>query len=79
MSNYKPQPGDIVSGIANRPGLEAHVHKVTETQVIYTWWRGQTCVGSGNRNIATFIEMAEEATVRVGAFDPNNTRTEWHE
>jgi len=81
MNNYKPQPGDIVCNLRwpTKTDMEMHVYRVTDTDVFYGWWKDGKGVGNGGKRIARFIEMAEEATVKVGAFDPNNTSTEWHE
>lgn len=80
MSNYKPQPGDIVSNLRwPADEMEMHVYRVTDERVFYGWWKDGRGVGNGSKLIARFIEMAEEATVKVGAFDPNNTASEWHE
>lgn len=80
MSNYKPQPGDIVCNLRfPYVDMEIHVYQVTDERVNYGWWKHGRGVGNGSKLLARFIEMAEEATVRVGAFDPNNTSSEWHE
>lgn len=78
MSNYKPQPGDIVCNLRwpTKTDMEIHVYQVTDERVNYGWWKDGKGCGNGSKLLARFIEMAEEATVRVGAFDPNNTSTE---